>query len=439
MTAVLVIVSGLLLGVLPLIRHLRLTPANVRAYGRGASGGRKALHVRQTLMAVQVGLGVVLLTAGALLVQSFGHLLRTDPGFEASSRLTFRVAVPPSARDGEASAFHAELAERFSAIAGVVSVGITSVLPLEGQGLGNPIEVAGAETSPTSGIVVRFRRVSEDYFRASGIPVMAGRSFTSTDSAGGPGVAIIDQALARIHFANRDPLSQRIRRVGGRNPNEWLTIVGVVGNTATLDLREDEATPKLYVPVRGSARAGVPPARELAYVLQVNGRPASFLPAVRHALAGIAADAAIGRPQAMNDLVRRARADVSFVMVLLVLASGVSLTLALVGVHAVIASGVTRRTQEIGIRLALGADARAVITMLVRQCGGAIASGVAAGLVVSLFTMPWLGSVLVRVEANDPVTHGGIAASVLVLSLLAALLSARGVTRMTPLDALRQA
>jgi putative ABC transport system permease protein len=433
--------AGLILGMIPLARHARGQVSGLAASQRGTLAGAAGMRTRHLLMAVQVSLAVLLLSAAGLMVRSFANLLRVDPGFEAQSRLVFRVGLPRTEyrTRPEAASFHAAMLDRLRALPGVSAVAVTSTLPLDGPGLGDPLEVRGRAAQPAdAGPIVRSRRVSNGYFAAIGIPLRGGRGFDAADEAGGTSSVVINQALARLYFGEADPTGQQVRPIEGDPLDRWLTIVGVVGNTATDALHEPAPVPAMYVPLRGSMWADVPSPHAMSYVVQTAGSPTGQVPAVRAMLEQLNPRVALNRPERLEDVVVRARASRSFAMVLLVVAAAVALTVGLVGVYAVIAYSVSQRRVEIGLRLAIGAMPSEVTAMIMRESGRVVLAGVALGVAGALATSNLVRALLFGVAPGDLATHLGVGAGLFVVAMGACWWPARMAARLNPTEALRR-
>jgi putative ABC transport system permease protein len=439
-TALISLAAGLLLGLVPLLRHSLGRAASLVGAERIATAGVAHVTTRNLLMAAQVTLAVVLLSAAGLMVRSFSNLLRVDPGFRADSRLVFGASAPRSEyRTREAAAgFHAEVLERLRALPGVHGVGLTSTLPLSGAGMGDPLEVRNRLMHAADGApMAAFRRVSHDYFVTMGIPLRRGRGFDAADAAGATSAVIVNDALVARYFGNADPLGQQVRPIEGDQLDRWLTIVGVVGNTATDSLHEPAPVATLYFPLGGSMWADAPSPHEATYVLRVAGSPVEYVPAIRRLLEDLNPRVALARPERLEDVVTRARASRAFAMTLLVLAASVALVVGVVGVYAVVSYGVARREVEIGVRLALGATPVAVTAMIVRQGSRVIVMGVILGVGGALATADLLESLLFGVAPRDLVTHGAVALALLSVAIVACWWPARRAARRNPLDALR--
>ena len=432
--------AGLGFGLMPLARRRSAATSPLQEAGRGNTASGARMRSRQTLMAAQVALAVVLLVAAGLMVQSVDHLRRVDPGFRADDRLVFRVGLAESAypTTDAAAAFHDRLLERLRALPGVRDAAFATMLPLEGDGQGDPLDVRGRP--PASGTidpVVRFRRASDGYFPAMGIPLRRGRLFDAADARGRTDAVIVDEALAALYFPGEDPVGRQLRRMGGAESTGWLTVVGVVGNTATEGLREATPEAKVYLPPRDAVGARVWSTHRVAYVLHASGDPLALVPAVRRALAELDPGVAMARPEPLADVLARARAGPAFTMALLLLAAAVALLLGLVGVYAVISYGVAQRTAEIGVRLALGARPSDVRRMIVRQSGRVIALGVLLGVGAAVGGTRPLQALLVGVAADDALTYAAVAAGIFAVAMLACWIPAARAARVDPLEAMR--
>jgi predicted permease len=399
--------AGILLGVMPLARRLPPLTALLRDAGHGGSG-RGGMHARQLLMASQVGLAIVLLVAAGLMVKSVTRLAEVDPGFQADERLVFSIGLPSSEypSNDEAAAFHDLLLERLKALPGVRQAAFTTRLPLDGDGEGDPLDVRGRPLGfDELGPVVRYRRGSSDYFAAMAIPLRQGRLLDDADADGRTQAVVIDQAVADIYFPGEQAVGRQIRKMAGSEDREWLTIVGVVGNTPTIALSEESSIGKVYLPPRSSIVSGVGSVHTASYVLHANGSPAALVPGVRRALEELNPGVALARAEPLSEGLDRSGARLSFVMLLLLLAALIALLLGTVGAYSVISYSVAQRRSEIGIRLALGADPRSVSGMIVRQSGTVIAGGVIVGVVAAAACARLLQALLFGVAWNDVPTY----------------------------------
>ena len=431
------LLSGLAFGLLCLARHSVTRSSPLNDVERSGSTSAAHMRARHVLMGAQVALAVVLLAAAGLMVRSFVNLVRVDPGFQTDSRLVFRVGLPRSEYRTrvDAARFHTEVLARLADLPGVRRVGLTTTLPLDGQGIGNPIEVLGAPgRSADASPVVRLRRISEEYLPTMGIRVVDGRA----PDYGGivSGEIVINEALARAYFGGTNPIGRQVRQVGEAGQT-WLTIVGVVSNTVTESLQETSPSPQLFVALGDTVRGNTPAPHDATYVLHVSGDPNSLVPTVRRALQGLNPNVPVWRPEALADVVERSRANLSFTLVLLVTAAAVALVLGVVGVYAVIAYSVAQRSREIGVRLALGAMPRQVTMLIVRESGAVILAGVVLGTGAALVGSRLLRALLFGVAANDAATYLLTGSLLFTIATAAAWLPARRAARLTPSEALR--
>jgi predicted lysophospholipase L1 biosynthesis ABC-type transport system permease subunit len=326
--------------------------------------------------------------------------------------------------------------EELRALPGVRDAAFTSTLPLDGQGLGNPIEVRGVPAGSADATpVVRARRVSANYFTTLNIRVIAGGFVNTNGLPNGPHPVVVNQALVARYFGLTNPLGREIRPLGGGN-EEWLAITGVVANTVTYDLRETSPVPQMFVSLTDSARANLPAPQDGVIVLQTANDPTSVIASVRQRLASLDPNVAMARPERLTDVVERSRAPMLFAMILAVLAATVALTLAVVGTYSVIAYGVAQRRAEIGVRLALGATPRAVTSMIIRDSGRTIVAGVVLGALGGLASARLLSSFVFDVAPADAWTHAGGALGLLVVALVACWIPARRAGRLDPVTVL---
>ena len=272
------------------------------------------------MMGVQVAFATLLLIGAALLVQSARHLANTDPGFTADQRLVFRVSLPRGnyRTRADAEAFHERLLTTLDGVPGVSHASLTTTLPLDGEGIGDPIEINGRATTQVSALgVVRLRRVSDRYFDAMAIPVRRGRAFDVRDRTDVVQAAIVNEAMARRSFPGADPIGREFRPIGGTDRDGWLTIVGVVGDNATYSLHEPEPVAQAFVPLSGPVRTDVPAVFGAAYVVRTAQAPLVQVAAIRRAIASLDPTVAMARPEPLGDVVDRSRARVTMMATVL--------------------------------------------------------------------------------------------------------------------------
>lgn len=435
----LALVTPVVFGLLPALQVSRphLRDALVEG-GRGNAAGART-RTRQFLVAFEVALALVLLAGAGLLIRSFSRLATVDPGFQPVGVVTMETTVPTERYPDPAQAarFYDALLDRVSAVPGVGAAGLINTPPLSGNDANGGFmfegqvweEIQGNWTAQSAS----YRVVSGSYFPAMGIPVVRGRAFEARDAAGAEPAAVINQTMARRYFADRDPLGQRIRFAGMDRENPWLTIVGVSG-----DVRHrlsSDAVAEVYVhfpqlPVR------------MQYFVTTVARlaPGATLEQVAPRLAEAvrALDPEVPTEvSTMTALVDRSVADRRFAVLLLTLFGAMALVLAAVGIYGVLAQTVAARTPEIGVRMALGADARSLIALVLRNAMSAVALGAVAGLAVALALTRFLGSLLYEVEPTDPLTYAAVLAVLLSAALLAGAAPARRATRVDPVVAIR--
>jgi putative ABC transport system permease protein len=420
---------------LPLVRLWTRGPAPIATLERMPLSTASAMRARNVLMASQVMLTVLLLCAATLMTQSLRNLLRVHPGFDAASRLVFDVNVPRSEyrTRAEAAAFHAIFLDRVSVLPGLRAISAISTLPLEGVGLGDPLSVrdrvgSSADAAP----MVRYRRVSNDYFAAMHIPLRAGRLFDNADRDGRSDAVVVDNALARLYFGNQDPLGQRIRPIEGDHEDRWLTIVGIVGDTVTESLAEPSMVPKMYVPMRGSMWADVPSPHDMTYVALVDGDPLGYVDPVRTALAQLNPRIAFGRPEPLEFVLSRARTTRALTVMFLIAAAIVAAMVGSIGIYAIVSYAVSQRRGEIGVRIAMGATPSQIVVMIVRQGSLIVVAGIGMGVAGSLGSARLFRTLLFGVAPTDWLTHALVAAGTLLVAVFACWWPASQAARRNP-------
>jgi putative ABC transport system permease protein len=421
---------GVVVGLVPGATAARVAVRQViDESSRGSSGGRRRL--RDVLVAAQVALAVVLTVGAGLLTRSFVAALATHPGFQADHLLTVQINAPgqydtPAKR----IAFYSQLFERLEAVPGVIAAGGTTRLPLAGANSSTSIAIVGSEPPEGQWPEVDFRRAVHHYFETMAIPIRRGRGFTDADREGAPPVAIVNDALVQKIFGGRDPIGSQIR-LGESSPVRQATIVGVVG-----DLRHQRLDVAPNAEVYVNYLQAVPVAPSL--VIRTAGDPAAMSAAIRAAIREVDASMLPANVKTMEELRAASVAPRIFLMVLIGVFGGLALVLAAVGVYGVLSLAVAERMREIGIRLALGASPRGLVTLVMSRAAVLTVSGLAAGIVLALALSPLVGSQLYGVGAADPATLAGVVAALFVVSLIASAIPARKVLRVDPVKTLRR-
>ncbi|MFW6201786.1 MAG: ABC transporter permease, partial [Gemmatimonadota bacterium] len=408
----------------------------LRDGGRRSTAGRSRLRGRNALVATQVALALVLLIGSGLLFRTYGELRSVDLGFDERRAVAFELGLPdvryPTRADGRR--FHGELLVRLRALPGVESVAaVGPCLPLSGDMCwGETLEAEGRPIAEGSAAPVTGTRVvTADYFRTLGIPVR-GRVFDATDETSGSPVAILSEAAADAYFGSEDPVGRRVR-FGSDGP--WHRVVGVAGNVRGR-VETDEFQRLIYLPMRPESADG-PPLSSMAYVVGTTVSPTSLVPAVRRAVGELDPELPLSSVARLEDLIARATAPTAFALALIGIAAAMALLLGAVGVYGVVAYAVSRRTTEIGVRMALGARAADVRRMVLRQGGAAVVIGVAVGLVAAFLLTRALSGMLYGVSPTDPVTYVLLTALMLLIAGAALWLPAARAARVLPVEALR--
>lgn len=427
--------TGILFGLVPALQVSRPDVQEaIRETGRGTSGSRRQSRLRQALIVVEVALSVVLLAGAGLLFRSFLRLQSVDTGFSSQQVLTARLTPSGTnyANDADYAKFYNGVIEKVSAIPGVQDAGLINTLPLF-KGPTSGFRVEGRPvTTPDKWPSVNYRVVSPNYFRAMGIPVLQGRTYTDRDNQNAPLVMMVNQQLAREIFPDENPVGKRIT-FGGTNTDgqpRWFEIVGVVANVRSVELRE-EPTAELYF----SSQQDLWPAMSL--VVRSSVEPSSLSASVRQAVNEVDRSVPVADVKTMDHVVSESITQPRFNLFLLGLFSAVAMILSAAGIYGVTAYTVTQRTHELGIRIALGAQVGDVLKMILGQGMAVIGIGLVAGLAAAFGLMRLLRSLLFGVGENDPLTFAAITGVLVLVALIACYIPARRATKVDPLVALR--
>lgn len=432
--------TGLLFGLAPVIRLARTDVREaLKDGGRGATSGVSRGRARSMLVVAQVAVAVMLVVGAGLMSKSFMGLLETDPGFDATSLLTLRVDLPSGAyRELErVSDFHAEVADRLERLPGVGAVAATATLPFERETpfLGNFFVQDRVTPEEGEEPLAHYRQVSPGYFETMGIEVVSGREFDRLDDREAKGVALVDGVLAARYFPDEDPIG---KVVDGLPPHvalggfftESFEIVGVVQDVKYFGLAQP-SEPSLYLPV---AQA---PFRRMTFTLRTTADPESLMVAARREIQALDPTVPVSQVATMERILSASVARERFSMMLLVIFAGLALVLAAVGVYGVISYGVSQRTAELGIRIAMGAEPADVMKLVLGQGMRLALGGVGLGLVGAGVLSRVMASQLYGVSATDPVTYASVAVALTLVALLAAFIPARRSSRLDPVLALQ--
>jgi len=436
-TATVSLGAAVIFGLLPVLRYGASDLAGQLRDGgaQSVTDGRGRRLMRSGLVIAQVALALILLAGSGLMFRSFVALRSVDPGFDTEGVMTVRLSVPAAEIPGtaETADFFRQVRERLEAQSSVISVGLVAGVPLGGQQsfIGGRLEdyPEGSGERP----FWSQNSASPGFFRALGVPLLQGRTFDEDDRADGTRAAVVSEAFARRWWPDEDALGRRLS--GG--PSDWYEIVGVVGDARYEGLAV-AAEEMVYLPTVVDGRGGPQAVRQLDLVVRVQGEATAILPVIRREVLALNARIPISTPRTMAEVVRRATSRTSFTMAVLGVASGVALILGIVGIYGVVSYVVSQRTREIGVRMALGASASEVQSMVLRQGVGLSAAGIIVGLVGAVLMSSFLASLLFGVRPVDPLTYGAVATTLALASVLATWLPARRAASVDPVRALRQ-
>jgi putative ABC transport system permease protein len=429
-TLVISILSGVLFGLTPSLQLSRLDlNTMLREEGRGSSGNRQRDRARRVLVVAQVALAMVLLIGSGLLIRSFIQLQSVSPGFEPKGTLTIETYLPP-ARYPQAPqriAFYTAAIRDMQSVPGVQAASISTALPVLGNH-GTPFLFEGQPVVPLGQRpVALIQSISPGYPEVMGVPVIAGRAFTDHDDADAPPVALVNQAIVRQFWPSQNPLGKRVMVGNLPKPFEVVGVLGDVKNESLALPAKAEvfvpypqlASPQLYLSVRTTLD------------------PHRLASALRVRLAAADPDQPMTQILTMEERLELASASPRFTMLLIGVFSATAFILAAIGIYGVIAYSVAQRTQELGIRIALGAEKRDILRLVIGNGLALALAGISIGLAGSVALTRLMSAMLYETSATDPAIFGASAALFLAVALMASYLPARRATKIDPTEALR--
>lgn len=435
------LVAVLIFGTIPAWHMAHADPYNaLRESGRSSTGSRGRQRFRAALVTGELALGLVLLAGTALLLKSLSRLGDVNPGFNPSGVMAGGLTLPDSqykTQDKQQAFFHAVL-DRLSQSPGVVKAGAGFPIPFAGADPTSSFAIQGRPTPPGDpGPHGAIRFATPGYFYALGIPLIKGRYFTEEDRKGSQAVAIIDENMARAYWPNEDPIGKQLRQ-GNNAP--WATIVGVVGNLRFTTLAGEEQSAGIsmdsgkgsyYFPLyQSDAPFGY-------LIAKTKGSTTAGDSAIRQAVHDVDANLPVSEMKTMDARIAESLGPQRFATNLLAVFAGLAILLAAVGLYGLISYSVTERTNEFGIRMALGARPIDVLRMVLAQGAKLALIGAAVGIAAGVLLMLGMQSVLYNVSIVDPISFGGAAILLMLVAMLACYVPARRATRVDPMIALR--
>ncbi|HSL71068.1 MAG TPA: ABC transporter permease, partial [Longimicrobiales bacterium] len=426
--------AAILFGLIPALQTARLQLQDALK-GRGVTATQHSVQVRHGLVVVEIALSLAVVVAAGLLVRSYQQIIAVPLGIQEENLLALDVTLPASQyrEKPRVSSFYDRLRNRVAELPGVQSAGLLSVLPLRTGPPSDGFRIEG-RPEPQLGepdIEGGYILATPGAFEAMGVPLVRGRRFDARDVAGAPLVGIVDETAARLFWPGQDPIGRRIRYYGA--DSAWITIVGLVGTVRYSSMLEDPRA-NVYVPHAQRPRAFYE-GRDMILLVRANGEPAPIIAGVRQVVKQLDPVVPVTRASTMNEIITRAAGRPRFAAALMALFGVAALMVGALGIYGVLSYLVQTRTNELGIRMALGAETRQLQAFIVGQGMSLALIGIAAGTALALASTRWLGTVLFGISETDLTTYAVVIAILAVTSLLASWLPARRATRVYPLTA----
>ena len=436
------LLAGLVFGLAPALRAADPNLSDtLKEGGRGSSEGIKRNRLRSLLVASEFTFALVLLVGAGLMIRSFFALQNIDPGFNPHNLLSVVVSVTGTkeAGPGERPLFYQQLLERVRQVPGVQSASAINHLPLGGDIWGLSFHIEGQPVPPPSETpTAAYRVVLPGYFKTMNIPMLRGRDVNDHDTLNAPGAVVVNEFFAHRYWPKEDALGKRVTFDDLKKNPTWLTVVGVAKNTVRSDWTEPPQE-EVFLPYLQNRDYLEESASHYTYLtLVVRGsNPTALVPVIRGMAGSVDRNIVLSEVQTMDQVVAEATAEPRFYLLLLATFAMVALTLAAVGIYGVMSYSVSRRTQEIGIRMALGAQTSHVIRMVVGQGAILATVGVVTGLIGALAVTRLMSGLLYGVRPNDPVTFIAVAGLLSGVAVVASYIPARRAAKVDPMVALR--
>jgi putative ABC transport system permease protein len=435
-TAIVSLLTGILFGIAPALACARSNVQDAMRRSLRERGSNSRLSARNLLVVAQTALGVMVIVGAGLLLRSFMRLQQTPLGFQPQQLLTLRV-IPRGEKyqlSQQRTAFYQQVMERIEALPGVRSAAAVSFIPLTFAGGSKGFTVEGREAAQPGQLpMADYDVVTPGYFRTLQTPLLAGRDFTWSDTPQSQAAILINQSMARRYWGHQDPIGRRIKECRAEQSCPWLTVIGIVGDMREYDVPRTPR-PTVYFPATQFAS---PRGVLRDWVIRTSGDPLNVAQSVREAIRSVDATLPVSRVQTMEQVRSASIMPQQFSLVLFGSFALLALLLAAVGIYGVVSYAVSRSTHEIGVRMALGANARAVLAMVLGNALRLALAGIAIGVLAALAASQVMSALLFGVSAADPLTFVGVALLVAAVTLTASYIPARRAARVDPLVALR--
>jgi putative ABC transport system permease protein len=431
------LLAGVFFGLAPALLASRTNLNSALKQGSDRTGfGAGQPWLRNMFVIGQVTLSLVLLIAAGLLIQTLFKLRGQYSELRPENVLTVRTQLSENrySEHPKRSAFYSQVLDRVQRLPGVLAAGYTTTVPLVWKGGANGLTLEGRQQAPGLGWNANHRQISPDYFRAVGISLRQGRTFTNADTEDAQPVSIINETMAREYWPGENPIMKRFKAGSADSEAPWLTVVGVVSDVRQMGA-DAPVKPEMYVPYRQASFYRFFTPRDL--VIRTAVPPSSLVPSVRQAIYEIDPYQPLSDIRTLDEVLGRETAQRRVGMILLSVFAGVALLLSALGIYGVLSYFVVQHTPEIGIRMALGANPIDVLRLVVGKGMRLAFAGVAAGLICAFMLTRLMQSVLYGVSATDPLTFCLIAVLLILVALAACLIPARRAAKLDPMIALR--